>query len=165
MDNHSKEVIQEVITYLLGLRHTLIKKEIQIQKGGKWSQERIEIFASDYISSMDYVLGKFGDNIDDGLDLTILNEVDTKLISLNSLLSIKEKVVEAVNLEEEIKKIQAKKNITVKEFAEIYNISRTSQQNYRARLNDPLPYHQKVEGGKIVYVAEEVENWFVNQHK
>lgn len=61
--------------------------------------------------------------------------------------------------------IQAKKNITVKEFAEIYNISKTSQQNYRGRLYDPLPYHQKVEGGKIVYVTKEVENWFENQHK
>lgn len=66
---------------------------------------------------------------------------------------------------EKIETIQAKKNITVKEFAEIYNISRTSQQNYRSRLNDPLPYHQKVEGGKIVYVVEEVEKWFGNQHR
>lgn len=66
---------------------------------------------------------------------------------------------------EKIETIQAKKNITVKEFTEIYNISRTSQQNYRSRLNDPLPYHQKVEGGKIVYVVEEVEKWFENQHR
>lgn len=65
----------------------------------------------------------------------------------------------------QIEKIQAKNNITIKEFVEIYNISKTSQQSYRSRLYDSLPYHQKVEGGKIVYVVEEVENWFANQHK
>ena len=66
---------------------------------------------------------------------------------------------------DKIETIQAKKNITVKEFAEIYNISKTSQRDYRSRLNDPLPYHQKVLGGKIVYVVAEVEQWFENQHK
>ena len=54
---------------------------------------------------------------------------------------------------------------TVKEFAKIYDISKTSQQNYRTRLQDPLPYHQKVEGGKITYVVDEVEKWFENQHQ
>jgi hypothetical protein len=66
---------------------------------------------------------------------------------------------------EEIAVMQAKRIITVKEFAEIYSISKTSQQNYRARLHDPLPHHQKVEGGKITYVVDEVEKWFENQHK
>ena len=66
---------------------------------------------------------------------------------------------------ENIEILQAKKILTVKEFAEIYSISKTSQQNYRARLHDPLPHHQKVEGGKITYVVDEVEKWFENQHK
>ena len=64
-----------------------------------------------------------------------------------------------------MKKIQAKKYITIKEFNEIYNISVSSQQQFRGRLNDPLPYHQKVLRGKVVYVVEEVEKWFENQHK
>jgi len=67
--------------------------------------------------------------------------------------------------QDKISSIQAKKNITVKELSKIYNISSSSQRDYRSRLNDPLPYHQKVAGGKIVYVAEEVEKWFQNQHK
>ncbi len=62
-------------------------------------------------------------------------------------------------------KIQAKKNITVKEFSDIYNISKTSQRDYRSPLNDPLPYHQKVAGGKIVYVVKEVEQWLENQYR
>jgi len=53
--------------------------------------------------------------------------------------------------------MQSKKNITTKEFEEIYNISISSQKDYRGRLNDPLPYHQKVARGKIVYVVDEVE--------
>lgn len=65
----------------------------------------------------------------------------------------------------DIEYAQKKKNITVKEFEEIYNISKSSQQDLRGRLYDPLPYHQKVERGKIVYVVEEVEKWFENQHK
>ncbi|MCD4668004.1 MAG: hypothetical protein K8R44_05385 [Sulfurimonas sp.] len=62
-------------------------------------------------------------------------------------------------------KIQAKKYITVKEFEEIYSVSKTSQQNYRGRIYDPLPYHQKVFRGKILYNVQEVEQWFENQYK
>ena len=68
-----------------------------------------------------------------------------------------------MEIEEEIKKIQAKKNITVKELEKIYNIGKTSQQNYRERIYDPLSYHQKVQGGKIIYIVEEVERCFQSQ--
>ena len=62
-------------------------------------------------------------------------------------------------------KIQAKKYITVKEFAEIYNVSISSQQNYRGRLYDPLPYHQKVRAGNIIYTVVEIEVWLKNQYR
>lgn len=62
-------------------------------------------------------------------------------------------------------RIQAKKYITVKEFSEIYNVSISSQQNYRGRLYDPLPYHQKVQRGKITYIVDEVEKWLENQYR
>lgn len=74
-----------------------------------------------------------------------------------------EKIRKSIGLD--IEKIQKKKNITVKEFAEKYNISASSQRDFRSRLKDKLPSHQKVKGGKIVYVVEEVEKWFENQHK
>ena len=77
----------------------------------------------------------------------------------------KEEKQEVINIEQQIQKAQVKNNISVKEFAEIYHFSKTSQQNYRSRIHDPLPYHQKVQGGRIVYVVEEVEKWFENQHK
>lgn len=69
------------------------------------------------------------------------------------------------SIADEITKIHTKENITVKEFEIKYNISKSSQQQYRGRLYDPLPYHQKVRKGKIVYVVEEVDKWFKNQHK
>ena len=95
-------------------------------------------------------------NREETLRLKHAKQEDEFILEINSALN---------SIENDIIKIQAKKYITVKEFSEIYNIQKTSQQNYRARLNDPLPYHQKVEGGKIVYVVEEVEKWFDNQHR
>ena len=62
-------------------------------------------------------------------------------------------------------KIQSKKYITVKEFSEIYNVSISSQQNYRGRIYDPLPYHQKVFRGNITYIVSEIEKWLENQYK
>jgi hypothetical protein len=94
-----------------------------------------------------------------------IEEIKNIIIKLNNSLKKKDRIPTIVSLEEEMKKIQAKKYITIKEFAEIYNISVSSQQQFRGRLNDPLPYHQKVPRGKVVYVVEEVEKWFENQHK
>ncbi|MCW8895541.1 helix-turn-helix domain-containing protein [Sulfurimonas sp.] len=92
------------------------------------------------------------------------SKVSSLIKALNEQKS-KSESLEKKSQEVNMTKIQSKNNITVKEFAEIYNISKTSQQNYRARLHDPLPFHQKVEGGKIVYVVKEVEQWLENQHK
>ena len=64
--------------------------------------------------------------------------------------------------EEEIKKIQAKKYITVQEFSLIYNYSSSWQKNRRSRLHDRLPYRQNVRGGKITYEVKKVEIWFEN---
>ena len=66
---------------------------------------------------------------------------------------------------EEMARIQEKKYITVKQFSEIYNISKTAQQGFRGRLRDPLPFRQTVPRGKITYVVKEVEEWFGNQNK
>ncbi|WP_421715355.1 hypothetical protein [Arcobacter arenosus] len=87
------------------------------------------------------------------------------MIELNNLLDKEDQNIEVLKLEEKMKEIQVKKFITVKDFEKIYNISSSSQKGLRGRLNDPIPYHQKVQGGKIVYVVEEVEKWFENQYK
>ena len=80
--------------------------------------------------------------------------------------SIKIKNIQEINdIEVYMAKIQSKKYITVKEFSEIYNVSVSSQQNYRGRLYDPLPYHQKVFRGNITYIVSEIEKWLENQYK
>lgn len=94
-----------------------------------------------------------------------MQRFDERLITLNKLLKKEEQNKEVLDIEQQMRKIQAKRNITVNEFIDIYSVSKTAQQNYRSRLNDPLPYHQKVKAGKIIYVVEEVEKWFENQHK
>ncbi|MDQ1263845.1 MAG: hypothetical protein QG559_846, partial [Campylobacterota bacterium] len=62
-------------------------------------------------------------------------------------------------------RLNNKKILTVKDLEERYNISKSSQKQYRSRLYNPLPYHQKVLGGKIVYSVDEVEKWLENQYK
>lgn len=115
--------------------------------------------------------GILEDNIDEKINkvVDIFEYIENKnhklLIKLNNLLDEKDKDKDINRLEEEIKLIQNKKYITVKEFEKMFNISSSSQRDYRSRLKNPLPYHQKVENGKIVYVVNEVEKWFSNQYK
>jgi hypothetical protein len=77
----------------------------------------------------------------------------------------KEAEQEVLEVQKQMVKIQAKKIISVREFTEIYGDSKTTQQNYRGRMHDPLPYEQKVEGGKVTYIVEKVEQWKANQYK
>jgi len=77
----------------------------------------------------------------------------------------KEAEKEILEVQKQMAKIQAKKIISVREFTDIYGDSKTTQQNYRGRMHDPLPYEQKVEGGKVTYIVEKVEQWKANQYK
>ena len=86
---------------------------------------------------------------------------DERLIALNNLLKQEERYQEVL----EIEKLQVKKYISVKELTILHKMSKTSQQNYRERIHDPLPYHQKVAGGNITYIVKEIEQWLENQHK
>jgi len=133
--------IKEVINHILEYRN----KEI-------YDNENV------YTSKYDY-------EEKDRLNNITTNKYDIPLVKLNKLLKQEERYKEILEIEKQMIKIQSKKNISVKEFAEIYNVSKTSQQNYRGRIHNPLPYHQKVEGGKITYNVEEVEQWFDNQYK
>ncbi len=92
----------------------------------------------------------------------IMQPHDISPIKLKNLLENNQEV-QAIKVE--MAKIQAKKYITVKQFSEIYNISKTAQQGFRGRLRDPLPSRQTVPRGKITYVVKEVEEWFGNQYK
>lgn len=99
--------------------------------------------------------------LDNKNDLYTLLEVMDKL---NKKIALNTKESQKIN-KEHLEYIQKKRNITVKEFAEIFSMSKSKQQNRRGRLHDPLPYHQEVENGKILYYVDEVEKWFKNQYK
>ena len=129
---------------------------------------------SSYLFHYDYTdtFGEINEDVnDEKLDKAndifefIENENHKLLIKLNNLLDEKDRDTDITKLEEEMKVIQVKKYITADEFEKMYNISKSSQKNLRSRLTDKLPYHQKVVGGKIVYVVSEVEKWFENQYK
>jgi len=94
-----------------------------------------------------------------------VTDFDLPLIKLNNLLGKQDQSEEILQIEKNMAKLHGKKYLSVKEFEEKYNMSKSSQQQYRSRLYDSLPYHQKVEGGKIIYIVDEVEKWFENQHK
>lgn len=57
--------------------------------------------------------------------------------------------------ENEIRKIQAKKFINVKEFTELYGLSSEWQRNRRNRIHNHLPYRQIQVGGRIMYKVED----------
>ena len=81
------------------------------------------------------------------------------LVKLNKLLKKEEQFKEIVDIEAQMKKIQVKKIISVKEYTEIYGDSTKAQQNDRGKIKNPLPYNQKVEGGKITYDVNKIEEW------
>lgn len=149
-----------------------ILHEVVMQITGEYEAKR------DLLSS-DILFEKSVNRPDGKITLGVITRGDLKILrdeysSKNKSTSLEESVdymklsIESLlkkQSAQEMTKIQSKKYITVKEFSEIYSISKTSQQNYRGRIHDPLPYHQKVVGGKITYIVEEVKNWLENQHK
>ena len=93
-----------------------------------------------------------------------LTEIDNTIIELNSLFDMKDKIVNIQSPSNEIIMLQAKKYITPKQMQKIYNISISQQKQYRSRIHNALPYHQKVRAGNITYITKEVENWIQNQY-
>lgn len=163
MKNQEKKIIQDTINFLLIDRMSYL-----LQHLNKSNESLITEIMREYNTD------KFGFEVEEKFfELGLIEEehhnhiksIEKHIVGLNSLLKGSDKIEGATDIEFQMKKIQAKKYITTKEFKEIYNVSISSQAQYRGRLHDPLPYHQKVEGGKIVYVVEEVRKWFENQHK
>lgn len=157
---NKKIVIKEVIEDLIQLRQkqydelieTLIEKSYADDLAGTTGSIWKEI-CGDKTKNAEEIRDEF------------VSDFDIPLIKLNNLLDEKEKNSEVIEIEKKMAVIHSKQFLSVKEFGEKYNISKTSQQNYRSRMCDPLPYHQKVEGGKITYIVKEVEQWFENQHR
>ena len=141
MNKKEKKEIKSVIEHILKFR----TKEI-------WDNENVKSSTYDWEEK-------------DRLNAITTEKYDKPLIKLNSLLKYEDKYKEVFEIEAEMRKIQAKKYITTDEMVEIYNISISSQRDYRGRLNDPLPFNQKKFRGKITYTVEEIEQWLKNQEK
>jgi len=141
MNKKEKKEIKSVIEHILKFR----TKEI-------WDNENVKSSTYDWEEK-------------DRLNAITTEKYDKPLIKLNSLLKYEDKYKEVLDIEAEMRKIQAKKYITTDEMVEIYNISISSQRDYRGRLNDPLPFNQKKFRGKITYTVEEIEKWLKNQGK
>jgi len=141
MNKKEKKEIKSVIEHILKFR----TKEI-------WDNENVKSSTYDWEEK-------------ERLNAITTEKYDKPLIKLNSLLKYEDKYKEVLDIEAEMRKIQAKKYITTDEMVEIYNISISSQRDYRGRLNDPLPFNQKKFRGKITYTVEEIEQWLKNQGK
>ncbi len=55
-----------------------------------------------------------------------------------------------------------KKQISVKEFEEIYSIAEETQRKLRGRLKDPLPFVQLTTRGNILYNVNITDKWMEN---
>lgn len=162
MDKKQIKLLQDIIENLNNIQIETRYKTIEFFKHFNYLK---------YVENHDLIPDEDLKKQDEKLDKTndLINFYDEKhfelMFKLNNLLDYKDKNKEVMKLEEKMKEIQVKKFITTEEFEKIYNISKSSQRDYRGRLYNPLPYHQKIAKGKIVYVVEEVEKWFENQYK
>lgn len=155
------EVIKEAINELLKIRQKRYEEYIDSCIGQAWALDVLN--NGHQPTNTDVFEAEKKDEKD--IWAEFVTDFDLPLVKLNNLLDKQHQSEEVLQIEKNMAKLHSKKNLTVKEFEEKYNMSKTSQQNYRSRLYDPLPYHQKVLGGKIVYAVEEVERWLENQHK
>ena len=141
MNKKEKVEIKEVIEHILQFRASEI-----------WENKHVNSATHDWEE-------------EDRLNAITTEKYDQPLIKLNSLLKQEDKYKEVLDIEAEMRKIQVKKYITTDEMVEIYNISISSQRDYRGRLNDSLPFNQKKFRGKITYTVEEVEKWIKNNNR
>ncbi|MDO9208736.1 MAG: hypothetical protein Q7T91_10850 [Sulfuricurvum sp.] len=183
--NRKKEVIKEVIEDLLKIRQKRYDELMDAMIIQEWSLGACdnEENLNGYLEITEGVkathsFGEKKNNTDDIIDICgekkkdekdiwndFVADFDPPLIKLNNLLDRENQNDEVLQIEKNMAKLHSKKNLTVKEFEEKYNMSKSSQTQYRSRLRDPLPYHQKVQGGNITYAVEEVERWLENQDK
>lgn len=83
-------------------------------------------------------------------------DIDNRLKSMEEMLQTLMNVKTAPH---EQQGIEAKRHLTVDEFAKKYNIGKSQQQILRGK---GLPYRQLKENGKVTYITNEVEKWFEN---
>lgn len=146
MDTKSKNTIKEVIKDLLQFRKLEFHRIMQSED------------AFVYNCDMD----EYEKVRKERAKQVITEKYDKPLIKLNNLLEIADRNKELVDIEMQMKKIQAKKYISVKEFTEIYGKSSDWQRNRRGRIRNKLPFMQEKSGSNVMYKVEDIEVWFQN---
>jgi hypothetical protein len=156
------EVIKDIINDMLKVRQKRFDEYMDKLIVHSW---QVDYLKSELYPS--YTHEDFLGSQEDGEEIwnDFVADFDIPLIKLNKLLDKEQQNKEVLQIEKNMARLHRKTYLSVKDFEEKYNMSKSSQQQYRSRLYDPLPYHQKVMGGKIVYIVEQVEKWFENQHK
>ena len=175
MNKSEKSVIQQIIEDLIKLRKKQFDErlDIEIKKatiektfGVQPMVDRTRILVEDeetddlnpFNQTYQYI-----DNYENHLWESFISDFDVSLIQLNNLLNKEEKNQSVIEIEIQMTKINMKTHLTPTEFAIKYNVSKSTQQEWRAQRKDPLPFNQKVVNGNILYVVKEVDRWFQNQ--
>lgn len=83
-------------------------------------------------------------------------DIDNRLKSMEEML---QQLMNVKTAPHEQQGIEAKRHLTVEEFAKKYNIGKSQQQILRAK---GLPHRQMKKNGKITYITNDVEKWFEN---
>jgi len=97
--------------------------------------------------------------------INIIHDITKQVIKLNNTLDKEEQLKEVVDLEQEIKNIQAKRYISPKELSQLLpNMSISQQQTYRGRIKDKIPYHQTASRGGVTYIVKDVKVWMENNN-
>lgn len=146
MDTKSKDTIKEVIKDLLQFRKIEFHRIMQSEDA--------------FVYNCD--MNEYEKVRKEKAKQVITEKYDKPLIKLNNLLEITDRNKELVDIEMQMKKIQAKKYISVKEFTEIYGKSSDWQRNRRGRIRNKLPFMQEKSGSNVMYKVEDVEVWFQN---
>jgi hypothetical protein len=153
------KIIQEAIDDLLKIRQKRYDEYISALTEQDWALDALNDGAIGF--TLDFEEKKSENQIWN----EFVTDFDLPLVKLNNLLNRENQNDEVLEIEKNMAKLHGKKYLSVEEFEDKYNISKSSQTQYRGRMHNSLPYHQIVEKGKITYVVEEVEQWFQNQHK
>jgi hypothetical protein len=147
MDKKTEKVIKEVIEDILELRKKKLRTDIYDDTSFFYPNEESQREKKERINYR---------------QTRTIKEFDIPLIKLNKILEKEEQYQEVIEIEKQMKKLQLKKYINVKEFTEIYGFSSDWQKNRRARIRNRLPFIQTANSGKITYCVEEIEIWFEN---
>ncbi|RXJ83580.1 hypothetical protein [Arcobacter cloacae] len=149
MDKKTEEVIKEVIEDILELRKKKLRTDIYDDTSFFYPNEESQRERKERIKYR---------------QKRTMKEFDIPLVKLNNILKKEEQYAEVIEIEKQMKKLQSKKYINVKEFTEIYGLSSDWQKNRRATIRNRLPFIQTVNNGKITYCVEELKIWFENNN-